>query len=42
MQWSATNIRNMLELLSSGYLKQAALYDYLAYTVSEVAESYMW
>ncbi len=44
MQWSAANIRILLEMLTSGSLKQSSMFDYLAYTVkvSELADSYMW
>ena len=43
MQWSATNIKILMELLREGKLSQQVMFDYLAYTVkvSELAEGYM-
>jgi len=44
MQWSAANVRILMELLQEGQLQKEHIYDYLAYTVkvSELADSYLW
>jgi hypothetical protein len=44
MQWSAANVRILLELLREGTLQTQQIFDYLAYTVhiSELAGVYKW
>lgn len=44
MQWSAANVRVLMELLRQGRLRESAMFDYLAYTikVSELADRYTW
>ena len=44
MQWSAANLRILIELLQEGHLQAQNIFEYLAYTIkiSELAESYVW
>ena len=44
MQWSAANMRVLIELLRTGELKECSIYDYISYTVkvSELADTYVW
>ena len=44
MQWSAANMRVLIELLRTGELKEGSIYDYISYTVkvSELADTYVW
>lgn len=44
MQWSAANMRIMVELLRTGMLKDTSILDYISYTVkvSELADTYTW
>ena len=44
MQWSAANMRILIELIRKGTMKDGDIFDYIAYTVktSELAGTYLW